>query len=57
MHARVVTIQIRPGELEGAIAIYRDSVVLASPQALGGAGTTVSAFYAQDYQAQLTVQN
>ena len=27
MHAHVVTIQIRPGKLDGAIAIYRDAVV------------------------------
>ena len=39
MHARVVAIQIRPGKMDGAVAIYRDSVVpsLKECKGLGGA--------------------
>lgn len=38
MHARVVTFQIRPGKMEGAIGIYRDLVAPALMRLHGFAG-------------------
>lgn len=38
MHARVVTVQIRPGKLQGAIGIYRDVVAPVLEQLPGFAG-------------------
>lgn len=38
MHARVVTVQIRPGKLPGAVQIYRDSVAPALAGLPGFAG-------------------
>jgi heme-degrading monooxygenase HmoA len=39
VHAKVVTIQIRPGKLEGAMAIYRDAVLPALSEQRGFRGT------------------
>ena len=38
MQARVVTVQIKPGRMDDAISIYRDSVVPAANQLPGSKG-------------------
>ena len=38
MHARAVTVQIQPGKIDEAIAIYRDSVMPAAKQQKGFKG-------------------